>query len=527
MRGVAAGLTALTVLGLAQGSRAGQCLPLTPRSPFGNLIVSGSLADIEYTPGLALDAYVQPDGRTRPLVVVIHGGGFTSGSRVAFVGQLLETLTDAGFNWVSVDYRLDGLEQPGDPVDDVLAAVSFVRCHAAELHADPARVALVGEDAGASIAARVSAASADARAVALLGPLVTRPAAAALVNAEGPRVVPRAPALVIHGSADDEVPIAEPRRWCASLQHGGRGCELIAVEGASHRPENWWPSQWAYKARLVEWLGDALGGVLAPTPSPTAARAPDAPYPAGLTKNIVYDAANRLALDAWLPADAATRIGVVLVHGGGWEAGDKVTYITPLFAPLARAGLAWFSIDYRLTPAVTNREQMDDLRHAVAFLRANAARFRIDPRRLVLVGESASGQMVSLLAAEDRTLAGVVSFYGVYDFVPWTTSLAPRSVPVRLFRLTALDAPAMQTVKAYSPLHQARRDMAPILLVHGTAEELWAQAEAMTARLREVGARHELLAIPGAPHGMEHWEGHPEWETYKTRVVRWILTIVN
>ena len=69
--------------------------------------------------------------------------------------------------------------------------------------------------------------------------------------------------------------------------------------------------------------------------------------------------------------------------------------------------------------------------------------------------------------------------------------------------------------------------MAPILLVHGTAEELWAQAEAMTARLREVGARHELLAIPGAPHGMEHWEGHPEWETYKTRVVRWILTIVN
>ena len=52
------------------------------------------------------------------------------------------------------------------------------------------------------------------------------------------------------------------------------------------------------------------------------------------------------------PGRAAPVPAVIVAHGGGWEAGDKVTYITPMLEPLARAGLAWFSIDYRLTPAV-------------------------------------------------------------------------------------------------------------------------------------------------------------------------------
>jgi acetyl esterase/lipase len=503
-----------------------ECLPLVPRNPDGNLIVAGSLGDIEYAPGLALDAYVQPGPGTRPLVVVVHGGGFTSGSRVAFVGQLLETLTAAGFNWVSVDYRLHGEAGWRGAVEDVEAAVAFVRCHAADLHADPARLALVGEDVGATIAAHVSAADPKIRAVALIGGVFEGPSDAALGGSGGVKVRPAAPAFVVHGGEDDEVPAREAERWCAGVRAAGGGCEPLIVDRAIHRPENWWPSQWAYKARLIDWLQRTLGGVTpAPAMGPGTAAAKTASvsrFSSGLTKNIVYDSVNHLALDAWLPREPGSGAAVILVHGGGWEAGDKVTYITPLFEPLARAGLAWFSIDYRLTPAVSNREQIEDLRHAVRFVRQNAARFRIDSRRIFLVGESASGQMVSLLASEDRDLAGIVSFYGVYDFLPWFTSLTPRSIPVRLFGLTSMDEEATAVLKRYSPLYQVRADMAPLLLVHGTAEELWDQAQAMTARLDQVGARHELYAVQGAPHGMENWEGHPVWEGYKEKVIGWI-----
>ena len=49
-----------------------------------------------------------------------------------------------------------------------------------------------------------------------------------------------------------------------------------------------------------------------------------------------------------------------------------------LFRPLAEAGLAWFSIDYRLTPDGTHAEQLQDLRDAIAFLRQRAGSFNID-----------------------------------------------------------------------------------------------------------------------------------------------------
>jgi alpha-L-fucosidase 2 len=213
---------------------------------------------------------------------------------------------------------------------------------------------------------------------------------------------------------------------------------------------------------------------------------------------------------------------VVLVHGGGWEAGDKVTYITPLFAPLARAGLAWFSIDYRLTPDVRHPEQMDDLRRAVAWVRAHAGRFRVDPTRLAVVGESASGQMAALLATEDRELAGVVSFYGVYDFPALVTDPSPRSLLRRLFGRETLDEDARAVLARYSPITRVHANMPPMLLVHGTNERLWAQGQAMRDRLAAVGAPHELVALDGAPHGMESWEGRPEWSGYRKTVVDWL-----
>jgi acetyl esterase/lipase len=64
--------------------------------------------------------------------------------------------------------------------------------------------------------------------------------------------------------------------------------------------------------------------------------------------------------------------------------------------------------------------------------------------------------------------------------------------------------------------------MPPVLLVNGTGERLWAQAQTFAKRLTELGVAHDVIALDGAPHGMENWEGHPEWTIYKSRVVEWI-----
>jgi acetyl esterase len=556
---------------------AAPCLPLTPHNADGNYIVPGVRGAIVYrrigsdagakaatgatsatgttsVTELSLDAYVQPGGGgPRPGVVVLHGGGWERGSRAAFTGQFLELLTRAGYNWVTVDYRLGTLADHDRAVDDVQAAVAFVRCHARELEIDPARLVLWGEDTGAQLAALLAARPASGiKAMVLVGGFydlhgmsLPRGTPTGLMLRASPlhRVRRGMPStLVVHGSADSETPVTQARRYCAELHMMRAACEVIEVEGASHRAENWWPSQWGYKPRVIEWLSRTLSFTAPPgaTPAPATPRA----HPAGLHKDIVYSPAHGLKLDAYIPpvqGDAPSLFpAVIIAHGGGWEAGDKVTYVTPLFEPLAKAGFAWFSIDYRLTPDVLHPAQLDDLREAIRFVRANASRFNVDPNRIALLGESASGQMVMQVAAESANtanapdtpggrdarpaIAAVVSFYGVYDFEPLVeSSPSPERTPHwRLFRLRTHDASARAALQAHSPIHHVRRGMPPVLLIHGTNERLWTQGQAMSRVLTDHGVPHELIALEGAPHGLENWEGHAPWMHYKSRLIDWL-----
>ena len=507
MNGTRLLLALFLLLGVAHRASA-ECLPLSPRNPDGNYIVPGVLGDIVYRresgTELALDAFVQHGEARRPLVVVVHGGGGTAGSRVSFVGQLLEMLSEGGFNWVSIDYRLGPASRQGDAREDVAAALDFVRCHAQALRTDPSRLVLLGEDTGAVLAAKVAARHPPGLAAAVLvgGTYDDRELGASV------------PSLLVHGADDSEVPLIKAASRCEALRSLGGACELVSVEGASHRAENWWPNQWGYKRRILEWLAAKVG---APGPYAVARTR--------LQKHVVFDEKEGLRLDAWTPQGRGPFPAVILAHGGGWEAGDPVTYITPLFAPLARAGFAWFSIDYRLTPRVAHPAQLEDLRRAISWVRQNAHRLDVDPSRLVLIGESASGQMVMQVAEEDHRLMGVVSFYGVYDFLPLVKDASPRSLLARLFGRTVLDDEARAVLRQYSPIHNVRAGMPPVLLVHGTNEELWDQGVAMARVLLDQGIPHELHRLEGAPHGMENWEGRPEWNTYKERVVAWLLAL--
>jgi alpha-L-fucosidase 2 len=520
-------LLCIAALGLSAPAIAQPCPALQVRNPDGNYIVPGVKGDIPYSGDLALDAYVQQGSSLRPSIIVIHGGGWSSGSRIAHVGQLLELVTRAGYNWFSIDYRLGSLARFEDSLADVRAALAFIRCHAADFRIDPVRMVLLGEDSGAQLAALLAAERPPGiLGAVLIGGFYDLTGVPALSTDTDHSLLARAspieragaampPLLVVHGGADGESPAAHAHRYCDRATRAGGKCQLVEVAGASHRSENWWPTQWHYKREVVDWLA-------------ALTREPDLqhrPLEGVVRKGIVYSPSAKLELDAFLPQAGAPVPAVIVVHGGGWEAGDKVTYVTPLFEPLARAGLAWFSIDYRLTPEFTNADQLEDLRQAIRFVRAGHKRFNIDPARIFLIGESASGQMVAQIATEDRSLGGVVSFYGVYDFTAMVTDASPRSLLVRLFRRTVLNGESRAELRRYSPLHRAHKDMPPMLLVNGTGERLWAQAQTFAKRLTGLGVQHDVVALEGAPHGMENWEGHPEWLVYKARVVDWMRRV--
>jgi alpha-L-fucosidase 2 len=494
------------------------CLPLVVRNPEGNYIVPGVMGDIVYSrvngTELSLDAYVQKRRVSRPAVVVIHGGGFTTGSRVSFTGQFLEMLTEAGYNWFAIDYRKNGSANYQQSLADVRAALQFIRCHATAFRIDPQRIALLGEDTGAQLAALLSAdQTEDVKASVLIGGVYDREE---LLSAPGSR----AATLVVHGSADREALPETAQRYCQAQKANGAVCDYVSVEGAIHCPENWRPEQWSYKQRVIRWLNRKLK-LAKPDFEPYYGtlrwRSPFVGYVNDSGKT------HHLQLNLHIPSGPGPFPVVILVHGGGWEAGDKVTYIAPLFEPLAKAGFAWASIDYELTPKVPHESQLTNVRHAIDWIRNNASLSRLDPERIALIGESASGQMVAQLATESpRGVTAVVSFYGVYDFTQMAKDLSPRSIPVRLFRLNRLDDEAREILRRYSPRNNVKKEMPPLLLICGTKDGLFAQHTAFIEKLQQVGATFDSITLEGAPHGMENWEGHSAWMHYKPQLIAWL-----
>jgi acetyl esterase/lipase len=106
-----------------------------------------------------------------------------------------------------------------------------------------------------------------------------------------------------------------------------------------------------------------------------------------------------LLLDLYLPANPIRRPApvIVFIHGGGWSGGTRVT--GPDFRRyFAQDGFAMASIEYRLTPSVTFPANVEDVRTAVRWLKANAAAHTLDPDRICLWGTSAGGHLAAVAA---------------------------------------------------------------------------------------------------------------------------------
>ena len=235
-----------------------------------------------------------------------------------------------------------------------------------------------------------------------------------------------------------------------------------------------------------------------------------------------------LLLDAQIPDGEGPFPAAILVHGGGWVAGDKQQYITYIFKPLSSTGIAWFSINYRLAPQFKFPADADDVEAAIRFVKANAKKYKVDPKRIALIGESAGGHLVSYVGARNRPdsrVAAVVSMYGIHDFI--SAAVAWKPVPheiLDLFGIQSVDAESAPALIKASPITYISPDMPPFLLIHGSSDEdvPYAQSVEMCKKMKDAGAHCDLITVKGAPHGMDHWEPRPEFRWYKKALTDWL-----
>ncbi len=100
----------------------------------------------------SLDVYSPPEGKDHPVIVWIHGGGWSKGDK-ASLQQKPRAFVEKGFVLVSVNYRLVPAVTVKDIMADLAQSLRWVRDHAAEYRGDPNSLIIMGHSAGAHLAA--------------------------------------------------------------------------------------------------------------------------------------------------------------------------------------------------------------------------------------------------------------------------------------------------------------------------------------------------------------------------------------
>ncbi len=240
-------------------------------------------------------------------------------------------------------------------------------------------------------------------------------------------------------------------------------------------------------------------------------------------KDVAYDDEHEAQkLDVYLAKSERPTPAMIYIHGGGWRAGSKNRVPAWLLSVVQKGELSVVSVEYRFTDVAPHPAQTNDCIRAVQFVRQNAAKWNIDPRRLGTTGGSAGGHLTLWVALHDDAadadsddpverqssrVACAVSFAGPTD---WSllSELEHKHPAYRQLIGSAPGTPADELdPKAkidVSPISFVSKDDPPVLQVHGDKDDIvpLKHASKMNERLKSVGVTSELFVVEGANHGV-------------------------
>ncbi len=209
---------------------------------------------------------------------------------------------------------------------------------------------------------------------------------------------------------------------------------------------------------------------------------------------------------------------VICIHGGGFRAGSRDGY-DALCVRLAARGYVAATISYRLAPQHRFPAAVHDTKAAVRWLRANAAKYAVDPARIGVTGGSAGGHLAQFLgvtahvpqfegegghAEQSSAVECVVNVYGPSDFTKSYGKSVDAHEVLPLWFGGNLDTHRDLHIQG-SPLYWVTPDAAPTLCIHGTDDKYVAYEQAvwLVDRLKASAVHAELVTLEGAGHGFK------------------------
>lgn len=253
-----------------------------------------------------------------------------------------------------------------------------------------------------------------------------------------------------------------------------------------------------------------------PSPEPIPRSIPEG---ITVTRDLVYasyDDDRSLMLDLYRPSSskAAALPGIVVIRGGGWQEGDKEAF-GPMAAALAKRGFVAVSIEYRASGERLFPAAVEDTKAAVRWLRANAARYGVNPDAIGAIGGSAGAHLAVYLGVTSdmgeleghggnqsysSTLSAVVGLATPTDFETYR-SVEPPYDRVGAFLGAAYDQDS-DLWRTASPIYHVDASSPPVLLIHSESDSVvpFEESVRLARAYAAVDVPAELVQIPDAPH---------------------------
>jgi len=259
-------------------------------------------------------------------------------------------------------------------------------------------------------------------------------------------------------------------------------------------------------------------------------RSPQVQIPTGtkVERDIVYARVGdrELLLDLYLPPKGPAQLPVIVwVHGGGWRSGSKGS--AGRARPMLNRGYAVVDVGYRLSGEAIFPAQVEDCKAAVRWVRANAAKYSLDPDRIGAWGSSAGGHLVAFLGtagdvrefdteANDEYsswVQAVCDWFGPTDFLQMDKhSLegsrlihdAPDSPESLLVGGPIQNEPYRAIAGKANPITYVTKDDPPFLIMHGDKDMSVPlhQSELLYKALKKAGVESTLYVVKGGGHGL-------------------------
>lgn len=234
-----------------------------------------------------------------------------------------------------------------------------------------------------------------------------------------------------------------------------------------------------------------------------------------VVNNVTYLTANNweAKLDVYVPRSAGPHPTVLQFHGGGWVGGSRESVLLRAL-PFLEMGVAVVNVSYRLGRVSPAPAAVEDCLCALRWVIRNAKEYGFDVTRIVTTGYSAGGHlalttgMIPALAGLDRQCPGteplrvsaVVNWYGITDVADLLEGANMRTYAVEWL---GSRPDRVEVARRVSPLTYVRKDLPPILTIHGDADPTvpYAHATKLHNALQQAGATSELVTIPKGLHG--------------------------